>query len=179
MRKNITHACLITVVLLAFGSGVLAAQERILSVALSGGLAGSLDEDSGFSNSSFQARFAIETAKHQFLSFRIGHMDFSGKSLSLLEDVTLDFLTISGEYLFTEGNYESGLFMGIGLYDISGVRLDGTDSDQGSVGLTIGALGEFDVSERWFIYGDAVFHYADLDVAQMFADLQVGLGFRF
>ncbi len=165
--------------MLVFGSGAVAAQEPILSGVLSGGLAGSLDEGSGFSNPSFQVRFAIETARHRFLSFRLGRMDFSDRSLSLLGEVTLDYLTVSGEYLFTEGNYDSGFFMGLGLYDISGVRLDGGDGNQASIGLVLGTLGEFDLSERWFIYGEAAFHYADLDAAQMFADVQVGLGFRF
>ena len=179
MRREKTRACLITLVLSAFGCGVVTAQEPIFSGVLSGGLAGSLDEGSGFSNPGFQARFAIETARHQLLSLRLGRMDFSGRSLSLLGDATLDYLTVSGEYLLTEGNYDSGFFIGLGLYDISGVRLDGGDGGQGSIGLILGALGEFDISERWFVYGETAFHYADLDAAQMFANVHIGLGFRF
>ena len=101
MKPETTRIWLIALVLLVFVGGGAAAQESIFSLALSGGLAGSFDEDSGFSNSTFQARFAVETERHQILSVRLGRMDFSGKSLSLLSEPTLDYLTVSGEYLIT------------------------------------------------------------------------------
>ena len=126
--------------MLVFGSGAVAAQEPILSGVLSGGLAGSLDEGSGFSNPSFQVRFAIETARHRFLSFRLGRMDFSDRSLSLLGEVTLDYLTVSGEYLFTEGNYDSGFFM---------ASVCTTSLASGSTVATATRLRSAWFSERW------------------------------
>jgi hypothetical protein len=179
MRLNIARVGLIALTMLVTTSVAASAQTSIFSVALSGGLAGSFDEDSGFSNATFQARFAFETAQHQFLSVRLGRMDFTGESLSLVNDATIDYVTVAGEYLFTEGNYESGFFMGLGLYDLTGSNNNLEAADEGTVGLLFGAVGEFDVAERWFIYGEAAFHYINLDVAQMFADIQVGLGFRF
>lgn len=161
-------------------AGPTAAQVRIFSIGLSGGVAGSFDEDEGgFSNSTFQARFAMETTERNNLAVRLGRMDFSGASLSQAFDVTIDYLTISGEYLFTEASYESGFFLGLGYYDLSGDRLAGDRADETSVGLQFGAVGEFRVSDRWFIFADAAFHYAALDAAQLFGDLQIGVGFRF
>ena len=179
MRLNIARVGLIALTLLVITSAAASAQGSVFSVALSGGLAGSFDEESGFSNTTFQARFAFETAQNQFLSIRLGRMDFAGESLSLVNDPTIDYVTVAGEYLFSEGNYESGFFMGLGLYDLTGMDNNLASADEGTVGLIFGAVGEFDVAERWFIYGEAAFHYINLDAAQMFADLQVGLGFRF
>jgi len=179
MRSRIVHVGLIALTLMVATSGAVAAQAPIFSFALSGGMAGSFDEDTGFSNTTFQARFAVETAQNQFLAIRLGRMDFADASLSLVTEATIDYLTIAGEYLFSEGNYESGFFMGLGLYDMTGVRPDNTSGDEGTIGLVAGAVGEFDMSERWFFYGEAAFHYINLEAAQMFADIQVGLGFRF
>ncbi len=156
------------------------AQVRIFSVGVSGGVAGSFDEDEGgFSNSAFQARFAVETTERRNIAVRLGRMDFADGSLSQAVDPTIDYLTISGEYLFTEGSYESGFFLGLGYYDLAGTSLAAGSADESSIGLQFGAVGEFDVAERWFIFVDAAFHYASLDAAQLFGDLQIGLGFRF
>jgi hypothetical protein len=179
MELKTTRLWLLPLALLIAFSGAAEAQEPMFSIALSGGLAGSIDEDTGFSNLNFQVRFAIETAHQRLLSVRVGRMDFSGESMSLLLEPAIDYVTIAGEYMYNEGSYESGVFYGLGYYDASGVRLDGTDGGQGALGFVFGALGEFDVAERWFVYGEATFHYIDLDAAQMFADLQIGLGFRF
>jgi hypothetical protein len=174
-----TRVLMIVLALVLGAAGSASAQNSVFSLALSGGFAGSLDEDTGFSNATFQARFAIETAQHQFLAFRLGRMDYSGASFSLLTEATIDYLTVAGEYMFTEGNYESGFFLGLGLYDVTGVQVDGKDGNQASIGIIVGAAGEFDVAESWFVYGEAAFHYVNLDAAQMFADVQIGLGFRF
>lgn len=156
-----------------------AAQIRIFSVGLSGGVAGSFDEDEGgFSNSTFQLRFAMETTDHNNIAVRIGRMDFADEFLSQAFDATIDYLTISGEYLFTEAGYESGFFLGVGYYDLAGTR-GGGRADESSVGLQLGAVGEFRVTDRLFVFADAAFHYVNLDAAQIFGDLQIGLGFRF
>ncbi|MDX1642976.1 MAG: hypothetical protein R3244_01320 [Thermoanaerobaculia bacterium] len=158
----------------------LAAQERVLSIAASGGLVGSLDEDEGgFSNSTFQARFAVETARRRLVAVRLGRMDFGDEPVGRASEVTLDYLSLSGEYLFEEDYYESGLFAGLGLFDLASTRSDGRSGDETAVGLVVGALGEFRLADRWFIYGEAAFAYTNLDVAQLFADLQIGVGFRF
>ena len=157
-----------------------AAQDHPLSLALSGGVGGSLDEDeSGFSNGTFQARFAVELSRQRSLGLRLGRIDFGDEIVGPASDVTLDYFTVSGEYLFDEPSYESGLYLGLGFYDFSSTRTDGRSGDETAVGLVIGALAEFALAKRWFVYGEAAFAYTNLDIAQLFADLQVGIGFRF
>lgn len=156
------------------------AQERVLSATASGGLVGSLDEDeSGFSNSTFQMRFAAETSRRRLVAVRLGRMDFEDEPLGQAFAATIDYLTISGEYLFEEAYYESGLFAGLGLYDLAATRFDGRSGDETTFGLVVGGLGEFRLAERWFLYGEASFTYTNLELAQLFADLQIGIGFRF
>lgn len=171
------------VVLVVLSTGLAvpaAAQVHIFSIGLSGGVAGSFDEDEGgFSNTTFQARFAMETTEHNNIAVRIGRMDFEDNSLSQAVDPTIDYLSISGEYLFTEASYESGFFMGLGYYDLSGSRLDGSRADETGIGLQFGAVGEFRLAERWFVFADASFHYVSIDAAQLFGGLQLGVGFRF
>jgi len=173
-------ALLVLVAVWMIGAVPAAAQVRIFSVGLSGGVAGSFDEDEGgFSNSTFQLRFTMETTEHNNLAVRLGRMDFADAFLSQAFDATIDYLTVSGEYLFTEASYESGFFFGLGVYDLAGTRIDGLGADETSVGLQFGAVGEFRLAERWFIFADAAFHYVALDAAQFFGDLQIGVGFRF
>jgi hypothetical protein len=170
------------VALLASAPGSpLAAQEHIRSISLSGGLAGSIDEDStGFSNPAFQLRFAVETSPRGNLGVRLGRMDFDDAGIGPVTEMTVDYLAVVGEYLFDEPSHDSGLFAGLGFFDLDATRVDGgRDSDEGSIGLLVGALGEFKVGERWFIYGEGFATYTGLDVAQVFATLQVGFGFRF
>ena len=156
------------------------AQEPFKSLTLSGGIAGSIDEaDTGFSNPILQVRFAVETSARGNLAIRLGRMEFDEVIIGAVHDVTVDYLTVVGEYLFDEPGHDSGLFIGLGFFDLDGTRLDGRGGDEGSVGVIIGALGEFSVGERWFIYGEGSAAYTGLDVAQIFANLQVGVGFRF
>ena len=159
----------------------LSAQQPIRSLTLSGGLAGSIDEgDTGFSNPVVQLRFAVETSERGNLGVRLGRMEFDEVVRGRVEDVTVDYLSVVGEYMFDEPSHQSGLYIGLGFFDMDGTRLDGRGTvDEGSMGLVIGALGEFKVADRWFIYGEGMASYTGLDVAQIFANLQVGVGYRF
>jgi len=157
-----------------------AAQEHVLSLGVSGGVAGSLDEEQGgFSNATYQIRFVVETQDRLNVGIRLGRMDFGDSDIGAVTDVTMDYLTVAGEYLFDEPSYQSGLFIGLGFFDLSSTRLDLRSGDESALGLVIGALGEFGLSKRWFIYGELAFAYANLDAAQLFGDLQVGVAYRF
>jgi hypothetical protein len=159
----------------------LAAQDHFRSIALSGGLAGSIDEDeTGFSNPAFQLRFAFETTPHTNLGIRLGRMEFDDANVGPVDRMTVGYVAVVGEYIFDEPSHDSGLFAGLGYFDLDARRIDGGGgSDEGSIGLVIGALGEFDVAKRWFIHAEGFATYTGLDVAQVFATLQVGLGYRF
>ena len=91
----------------------------------------------------------------------------------------MDYLTVAGEYVFDEPSHQSGLYLGLGFFDLDAFRIDGMAGDEGGVGGVVGAFGEFAVSKRWFIYGEGFAAYTGLDVAQIFANLQVGFGYRF
>jgi hypothetical protein len=166
--------------LIALCSTTVSGQERIFSLGLSGGITGSIDEDSsGFSNTTFQLRFTVDTDRHQNVAIRAGRMDFDGEVLGPAVNSTIDYVTVGGEYLFTEAGHESGFLLGLGYYALSGDALDGSDADEGALGLVIGAIGEFDMTERWFVSVDVLVHYAALDSAQIFASGLVGVGYRF
>lgn len=151
-----------------------------MSLALSGGVVGSLDEDqAGFSNATFQLRFAAQMKQQQNLAIRIGRMDFGDEGFGSVIEATIDYLTISGEYLFEDAFGESGIYIGLGLFDQSGIFEDAVDASESGVGLVLGALGEYRLADRWYLLGEVGFAYTNLDVAQFFLDLQIGVGFRF
>lgn len=180
LRRKALLALATSAVAAALFSEPARSQDRVFSLGLSAGITGSIDEDNtGFSNPTFQARFAAETARHRNIAVRVGHMDFGEESLSQAFDVTIDYLTIGGEYLFAEAGHESGFLLGIGYYGLRGTRFDGASADEGGLGLVLGAIGEFEVTERWLVSVDALLHYTALDAAQIFASLQVGMGYRF
>ena len=166
--------------LVAFGApqhGV--AQSNTFSIALMGGLGGSFDAepDTGLDNTGLQVRFTMELDLRTDFAVRVGKMDLEGESsVPGLFDSELTYLTLAGEYAFPAGYYESGLFIGLGLYDLSG---DLFIPDEDGIGLTVGASGEFRITDRFFAVVEFSGHYADLDYAQFFAMGHAGVGFRF
>jgi len=176
---NLLAAIALTWLGLGLGAPLRAQEHR--SLTLSGGIAGSLDEGgTGFSNPIVQLRFAIETSSHGNLAIRLGKMDFDQADIRQVRDFSVSYLSVVGEYMFDEPSHRSGLFVGLGFFDLDATRFDGmSGDDEGSVGLVLGALGEFKIAERWFIYGEGSAAYTGLDVAHLFANLQVGVGFRF
>ena len=91
-------------------------------------------------------------------------------------DAELNYLTISGEYLYTSSGFESGLYLGLGLYDLDGGTAAINDS---ALGLTLGVTGKIDVSYRFSILLELSGHYADLDQTQFFLMGHVGVGYHF
>jgi hypothetical protein len=150
------------------------AQAKSFTVGLFGGLGGSTDSefDSDVDNAGFQALFSAKIAQKTRFSIRAGSLDLETDDLF---DNQLDYITLTGEYRFDDSYYESGLFLGLGVYDLSGDVFE----DETSIGLTVGVNGEFRFHPRWSVMVEVSGHYADLDQANLFLMGHVGLAFDF
>ena len=173
-----------TLLLLAILVGLLAfpgtsdAQSKDFTVGafLSFGGATDADPDSGLDDSGFQLLFAYQRDIDNRFNLRIGQMSLDNDDGGSLFDADLDYLTLSGEYQFSGGHYESGLFLGLGLYSIDGSTFV---DDEESLGLNLGVSGDFRLTDRFSLLAEFSLHYADLDFARFFLLANVGVGFHF
>ena len=158
-----------------------ASDARNFRVFATGGLGGPLDAeapDPGLSNASFQLGFSWVTQPQARVGIRLGSADL-GDAVEQLLDPSLDWVTIGGEYLYSETYFESGLYLGLGYYRLDGV-LDGVSQDDSAVGGVLGATGEFPIDQRFSIVGELSVHWADLEQAgQLFGFAHVGVAFSF
>jgi len=161
-------------------------QDYNYNINLLAGLGGSVDEnDAGYGNFDFQLGAAVYVEDNTQVALRLGRMDWGENDL--LGDLAapqLTYLTVAGEYrdrrgFFSGALFDSALFAGLGIYNLQGTGLDGKDEDQTAIGLTVGASGDFDVSQRFAIRLELSGHYAGLEHAKIFVLLNVGLVYRF
>jgi hypothetical protein len=145
------------------------------TASLLGGVGGSLDEDaSGFSNSSWQLGFGIRREVRTHFGLRLGSVDFGrGAASDPLSSANLDYLILGGEYRTEEGLYESGMFLGLGLYE-----LDGMGSER-AIGLALGVTGDFELTKRWTVLVEIAGHVTKLEAAEVFATGLAGVAFHF
>ena len=164
---------LATVLLLLAGAGAAAAQERYsYTVTLSPTVGGSLSE--GTDNGGVQAGFSWRTQPRTAVGVRLGSIGLSGDQVGSLLSPTFRYATIAGEYRFQELYYQSGVFFGLGLYQLG----NGVDSEEGA-GLTLGVSGDFPINERLSVVVELSGHYADIDVASTYAAAHVGVAYQF
>lgn len=164
---------LAALLLLLGGAGSAAAQERYsYTVTLSPSIGGSLSE--GTDSSGVQAAFSWRTQPRTAVGIRFGSIGLSGDQVGTLEGPTFRYATIAGEYRFQELYYESGVFFGLGLYQLG----NGVDSEEGP-GLTLGVSGDFPINKRLSVVIELSGHYADIDAASTYANASVGLAYRF
>lgn len=150
------------------------------TASLLGSLGGSLDADpdAGLGNTGFQLNFAWVTDVNTHVVARAGELTFSDEQLDQLTDPELRYITLAGEYKFDEHYFRSGLFLGLGYYELEG--LSGlTTVDDTAIGLTGGATGEFQITRRFSILLELSLHFADLEGPQLFAIGHGGLAFHF
>ncbi|MCY3969179.1 MAG: hypothetical protein OXG74_04570, partial [Acidobacteria bacterium] len=79
-----------------------------------------------------------------------------------------------GEYRFQELYYQSGVFFGLGLYQLG----NGVESEEGP-GLTVGVSGDFPINKRLSVVLELSGHYADIDAASTYASAHVGVAYQF
>lgn len=176
-QKPLLTSSLILFLLAALApSGASAQSPYNYSLALMGGLGGSTDAqpDASLDNFGWQARFTMELERHTLFAARAGQLALT--SDNALFDSDLSYITVSGEYRFPAGFYESGLFIGLGAYDLSG---DFLVEDETGIGLTLGASGDFRITDRLTFVLEFSGHYADLDYAQIFLMGHAGVSFHF
>ena len=120
--------------------GSAAAQSAFdFTIGVMGGIGGATDAepDSGLGNLGLQVLFAAENDSNTRFSVRLGTMDldtddFNDAFFVNTSDATLTYLTLSGEYMFTEqlgirGDYtrievdEDALDGGVNMFSIAGV----------------------------------------------------------
>lgn len=146
------------------------------TVGLMGGIGGSPDAepDLGVDNFGYEAFFSMETLVRTRFVIRAGQMGLD--SDGSVVDTDLNYLTLAGEYEFTEGSYEAGLFLGLGLYELDpafGIQ------DESAVGLTVGTTGDIRLTDRLSVIVEISGHYADFDYAQFFLMGHAGIAFHF
>jgi len=180
-------------------------------ITLLGGVGGSLDEsDSGLGNPTFQLGYSGVIDDNTLVSLRAGQMSFgSDKFVGAWFDSSLRYVTIAGEYRSRQGFYsgalvESGVYIGLGAYNLRGTALEeiekpevtvgllegeapepvepefeSVDSSETSIGFALGLVGDWEISRRWVFRFELSGHYALLDQAKLFAMAHAGFGIRF
>ncbi len=145
------------------------------------GIGGALDEDDpGLSNSSIQLGFSVQPEDQLLIGLRGGEIDFGDEVIAGLRDATVEYLTLAGEYRFTESFYESGLYLGLGFY-----RFDGQPvlllprEEETSVGLVLGITGEFLFTEKVGLLVELSGHFANLDSIDTVVAGHAGLSIHF
>lgn len=140
-----------------------------------GGTTGS-DPDPGVDNFGFQASFGYQIDRYSLFKARLGQLELDADEPGGLFDTELTYLTLGGEYLINAGAYESGLFLGLGFYDLDAAPLV---EDESSLGINLGTSGSFRLTDRLNFVVEFSVHYADLDYAQFFYMGHAGVAFRF
>lgn len=153
---------------------------RNLRLSLLAGVGGSVDEDqAGLGNSSFQVGFAFETTTDTVLRVDVGAISFDQTdAIGRLADPSVEYVTVGGEYQFQEEIYRSGLFFGLGAYRLEGL-LAGQPEEETSIGLNLGATGDFAITDTVSVLGEIAFHVVESDIANLFATAHVGLALHF
>ena len=147
-----------------------------LSVLVGGPLDAS-EPDPGLGNAGFQAAFSFISAPRTHVGIRLGRVGFS-EELSNLRDPDLTFVNVGGEYRYQESYYQSGLFLGLGVYQLEGDTENGSD-DRTAIGVALGATGDFPITRKLSFIADVSVHWADLGEASFFAFVNLGLGYHF
>ncbi len=162
-------------------AGAAAAQEPYNNiVSVLGTFGGSLDDNkSGLGNTGFQVGFGLVTDRWVRVGVRVGALDFgSGEGLEGIFDPKLEYVNVAGEYRFPEGFYDSGLYFGLGAYRLEGTRF-GTPREDTSLGLVIGATGDFEITRHWSVLGELAMHVLDSRTAQILLTGHAGIAYSF
>lgn len=185
LRKKCTLVAVVLGVLLASALG---AQEHFHTFTLSGlaGVGGSLDADgSGLGNLGWQLGFSNILESRTHFGVRLGGVEWSKSDrLDSLEDPSLLYLTLVGEYRNRESSFtgrvmESGVYIGLGGYQLDGKDAAGRDQTRETLGLTLGLMGDLPLTRQLLLRLELQGHWADLEVSQFLALAHLGLAYRF
>ena len=165
-------ATLLTLGLLPAASSAQQPSTHVVGLAVGLGGATGSDPSTGYDNFGFQAFFSMEVQNRTRFVTRLGRLALESKDSTV--DADLTYLTLAGEYSFNAGSYDSGLFLGLGFYDLSA-----DFDDDSAVGLTFGTNGDFRLTQRLSLNVELSGHWADLDYAQFFVMAHAGIAYHF
>jgi hypothetical protein len=170
---------------LALAAAAPAAAQELYTFTVSGfgGFGGSVDADvgDGLDGTGFQLGASMLTEARTRVALRGGQLGLAdGDQFESLLDADLSYVTLAGEYRFTESYYAPWAYIGLGGYRIAGDDVfGGGDSDDTALGLVIGLTGDFTITRRLDFVVEISGHYADFDDASVFAMGHAGLAFHF
>lgn len=150
--------------LLALPAAARAQDHYTFSAAVLGGLGGSPDVDgANYGNGGYQVNLGLVTEPRTILGLRVGHLGLSRPNpFGSLTDAGLSYATIGGEYRFRESYYDSGIYVALGAYRLSGTDPSGASRDRTAAGAALGFTGEFPITRRLGVLVELSGHYADL-----------------
>src|SRR5262249_39082808 len=139
------------------------------------------DPGSDLGNHGFQVNLGLVTEPKTVLGLRVGRLSLDRKSqFGNLTDAGLTYAHIGGEYRFDETYYQSGGYLALGAYHLTGTRAsDGSRRSQTAVGAALGFTGEFPINSHFGILIELSGHYTPLDEAKTFAMGHAGVAFHF
>lgn len=166
----------------ALAAASAAAQERsTFLVSLAGGAAGAWDEEisSDFGHGAVQAAFGMYTDDRTMTMVRVGRIGLGdGLTETGLDDAALEYATVAGEARWRQPAYDFGLALGVGAYRLAGERA-GAESEQTELGAVLAFIGDFDLTRRLSLIGEADIHYVFFDDLRLYGAALVGVAVHF
>ncbi|MBZ0111072.1 MAG: hypothetical protein K8J08_01290 [Thermoanaerobaculia bacterium] len=158
-----------------------AAEPYSYTLGILGGSGGSIDADPGigYDNLALQMNLGFVVSPQTHLVARLGQLDLDDeRGFAGLYGADLTYLSVAGEYRYSEPLYESGLFLGLGAYQLKGHVL-GESIDDTALGMHFGITGDFRLNANWSFVAELSAHWADLDENKTFALGHMGLAYHF
>jgi len=149
-----------------------AQETRLFTLSFIAGVGSAADSAHADANNlSLQAAFTAEVDAERLIGVRIGRIGFD--SSDVVNDhagPSLTYATVAGGYRLHEAIYDSGVYLGLGLYRLSG---------ESRPGVVLGYTGEFEINRRWSVLLELSGHYANFRHDQTFAQAMGGLEWHF
>lgn len=164
------------------GTPAAAIEPHTYVVSLYGGIGGSLDVEpgDGIRHTGYQLGLGMALEHQTLVVLRVGQIDLEPREgFGTLLSARLRYATVAGEYRVRRPLHESGLFLGLGAYNLEGRRGDGTSDDETAAGVTFGVTGDFRLTRHLSLLVELAGHWADLDEASVFGTVHAGLGVKF
>lgn len=151
------------------------AQAQGYHLGVLGGVGGAIDGDP-FDHAALEAQFGYQRGLRDLVMVRVGQLDFDASDDVFAVDGELTWLTLTSEYRLPEDFYVSGIFLGLGYYQL---RNDFGLGDDEGIGVTFGVNGEFPITDHWGLLVQLTGHWADLEGEQYWTTAMGGITFSF
>jgi len=181
--RSLVPAALIAAII-ALAPTPVQAQDYTWTLSFMGGVGSALREGGG-SDGAYQVGFGLQFEPGANVWFHAGELGFeTGSSVGELTDGTITYVNVGGEYQFNENYYDSGIFIGLGAYDMESrlVLEDGVLAPASSdtvIGLVLGATGEFKITPSFVFLVEITGHILDSSALRVLGTAHAGFGFHF